>query len=298
MEFDSGTNELKYKNEKARSWPQPPRVIAVTSGKGGVGKTNFVANLGLALTQKGKNVLLLDADLGLGSIHILLGVEPRFSIEHLLKGEKPLAEVVVRGPGGMLILPSGYGAEELAHLDEKQRILLLAELDLLEVPPDFMLIDTGPGISPNVLYFNLAAQESIVITTPEPTSVADTYALLKVLASKSGNRKFWILVNECTSDQEAMTVFESLARTIDCFVLNLSIDYLGLVPPDPKLSQAVRNQRLVLEANPIAPSSLCFREIAGLLCEMAPPEGLNGNPQFFARHISRSTQSLESPNSR
>jgi flagellar biosynthesis protein FlhG len=146
-----------------------PQVISISSGKGGVGKTNIVANLALALTRLGKRVLVLDADLGLANIDILLGLTPRYTIEHLLTGQKRLQDILVSGPEGMMILPAGSGIPELADLNEGQKLFLLNEMDQLSQRIDLLLIDTGAGISTNVLYFNLAAQESIIIIA-EPTS--------------------------------------------------------------------------------------------------------------------------------
>ncbi|MGQ9846486.1 MAG: AAA family ATPase, partial [Bacteroidales bacterium] len=172
-----------------------PRVISVTSGKGGVGKTNIVANLAYAFIQLGKSVLVIDGDLGLSNIDVLLGLSPRFTIRHFFNGEKTLSEILIKGPGGMTILPASSGVSELVHLDERQKLILLNEIDLFCEDIDFILIDTGAGISSNVLYFNLMAQESIVIATAEPTSITDAYALIKVLSKQYDKKSFQLLVN-------------------------------------------------------------------------------------------------------
>lgn len=161
-----------------------PRVISVCSGKGGVGKTNVVANLAYAFTQLQKKVLVLDADLGLANIDVLLGLNSQYTLEHLLKGEKNLSDIIIKGPGGMLILPASSGVPELVPLNENQKVFLLNEMDLLAELADILLIDTGSGISSNVLYFNAAAQESIALVTAEPTSIIGAYALIKVLSIK------------------------------------------------------------------------------------------------------------------
>jgi flagellar biosynthesis protein FlhG len=193
MDQADGLRTLKAQTEPApspperpgkRPLPKCPRVISITSGKGGVGKTNVVANLAFAFTRMGRKVLVLDADLGLANIDILLGLTPQYTIEHFLRGEKSLSEIMTKGPGGMSILPASSGVYELVNLNEAEKLFLLNEVDLIADQIDLLLIDTGAGISSNVLYFNTAAQESIVIATPEPTSITDAYALIKVLATR------------------------------------------------------------------------------------------------------------------
>jgi flagellar biosynthesis protein FlhG len=158
------------------------RIIAITSGKGGVGKTSIVANLGYAFGQLGKKVLILDADLGLGNLDILLGLAPKYNLSHVITGEKNITEITLEGPGNIKILPASSGIQELTLLTTKQRDHILAELDLLIEPVDILLIDTAAGISSNVMHFNAAAQEIIVVVAPEPTSITDAYALMKVLS--------------------------------------------------------------------------------------------------------------------
>jgi len=201
-EFTSKASET-VEDSSFRKWP---RVISVSSGKGGVGKTNVVANLALAFTQLSKKVLVLDADLGLANMDVLLGLNPQYTFEHLFDGEKCLSDILIKGPGGMLILPASSGVPELADLDESQKILLLNEMDLLAEPVDILLIDTGSGISSNVLYFNVAAQESIVLVTSEPSSITDGYALIKVLSIKHQKKNFLILINQVPDARKAREV--------------------------------------------------------------------------------------------
>ena len=199
------------KSARIRGEGQPlrwPRVISVGSGKGGVGKTNVVANLAYAFTRLGKKVLVLDADLGLANIDVLLGLTPKFTIQHLLNRQKSIFEVLTPGPGGMSILPASSGVLELVDLEESQKIFLLSELDQVADTVDLLLIDTGAGISSNVLYFNLAAEESIVVVTPEPTSITDAYALIKVLSTKYKKERFTILINSAQNSQEAKEAFK------------------------------------------------------------------------------------------
>lgn len=268
-----------------------PIVISVCSGKVGIGKTNVVANLAFAFTQLQKKVLVLDADLGLVNIEVLLGLNPRYTLEDLFNGETSLSDIMVEGPGGMLILPASSNVPELVTLNENQEIFLLNELDLLAEPADILLIDTASGISFNVLYFNVPPQELIVLVTSEPASIIDAYALIKALSIKYHKKNFLILINQVPNAQKAKEVFKQICNFGDCFLGNLSIDYLGFIPFDPKLPSAVKKQRLVLEMYPQAPSSRRFREVAKILAEKPSRRRLNGNVQVFWKQLFQFWQS-------
>jgi flagellar biosynthesis protein FlhG len=270
----------------------PRRVISVTSGKGGVGKTNVVANLAFALTQMGKRVLVLDADLGLANIDVLLGLTPRYTIEHFFSRKKALHEILVEGPGGMTIMPASSGVLDLVNLTESQKLFLLNEVDGIAEKVDVLLIDTGAGISSNVLYFNMAAQESIVIATPEPTSITDAYALIKLLSTRYQKKDFMMLVNQVADDHEAREVYEKISKVADRFLGSLSIDYLGFIPYDQKLPSAVKHQRPVLEIYPKAASSKGFTELAKSLSEKPFKHGDHGGIQFFLKQLLQAEHSL------
>lgn len=267
-----------------------PQVIAISSGKGGVGKTNIVANLGLALTRLRKRVLVLDADLGLANIDILLGLTPRYTIEHLLTGQKRLRDILVQGPEGMVILPAGSGVPELADLDESQKLFLLNEMDELSQHIDILLIDTGAGISANVLYFNLAAQESIIIITPEPPSLTDAYALIKVLATRHHKKHFIILVNTAASEAEAIGVFRKISLVADRFLSSVSLDYLGCIPRDEHVLTAVRKQKAVLEIFPQSPAGKSFTALSQSLLDRPFRNRNEGNVQFFWKQVWEQSQ--------
>lgn len=258
-----------------------PRVIAVSSGKGGVGKTNVVANLAFGLTLLRKRVLVLDADLGLANIDVLLGLTPRYTIEQFFNQEKRFSEIIIRGPGGMSIIPAGSGVMDLVHLSESQKLYLLSELELLAEEIDILLIDTGAGISSNVLYFNMAAHESIVVATSEPTSITDAYALIKVLSTRFGKKRFTILVNAVSNEREAREVFLKISRVADRFLQSLSLDYLGFIPFDEKIPEAVKLQKAVLELYPEAPSSRSLFALAKGLLERYDRTSGDGGIQFF-----------------
>ena len=242
-----------------------PRVVSISSGKGGVGKTSFTLNLGLALTRLGQRVQLLDGNLGLGNIDVHLGLTANFSIKDFFNQRKRFREIVLQDPHGISIIPAGSGFPELTNLDASQRISLLNEIDSIAEKFNFMLIDVGPGISSNVLYFNMVAQESIIVVTPEPTSIANAIALIKTLLTKHVKNYFMVLVNLVANENEARELFKILLVTIDRYLINVSIDYLGFVPLDSKLAVALKNQTPVLEAYPDSPSSKSFVEIAKTL---------------------------------
>ncbi len=264
----------------------PLRVISVTSGKGGVGKSNVVVNLGLALAQRGLRVLLIDADLGLGNLDILLGLTPQLTLHDALAAQLQLSEVIVDGPGGLKILPASSGIAEMAMLDEFQKLFLLNEMDHYTEDVDVVLIDTGAGISPNVLFFNIGAQERILVVNNQPPAIADAYALIKILVSQHGETSFKLLVNGLTHPREAELVYRTLLRVADRFLSReITLDYLGFIPFDPTLPKAVMRQQPVLALYPQSPASRSFVMIAQTLWETKPQPALDGNIKFFWRRL-------------
>jgi flagellar biosynthesis protein FlhG len=259
---------------------RPPRVIAVTSGKGGVGKTNVVANLAVALSQRGQRVLILDADLALGNVDVLFGIIPPFTLEHVLLGQKSVSEIMVQGPAGVRILPTGSGTEEMTRLTAEQKLILLSELDRLEEEVDVFLIDTAAGISSNVLYFNTVAQEILVVATPEPTSITDAYAMMKVLSRQHDEKRFNLLVNMVRGEQEGKESFKKLSRVADQF-LGVAVDYVGAIPFDDYLRMAVCEQKAVVERYPHSRSSLRFSELAQEILHRPANPIPKGNVQFL-----------------
>ena len=265
---------------------RPLRVISVTSGKGGVGKSNVVVNLGLALAQRGLKVLLIDADLGLGNLDLLLGLTPQRTIQDALDSQLRLDEVILEGPGGLKILPASSGIAELAILDESQKLFLLDEMDHYTEAVDVVLIDTGAGISPNVLFFNIGAQERILVVNNQPPAIADAYALIKILVSQHGETSFKLLVNGLSHRREAELVYRTLLRVAERFLGGeVTLDYLGFVPYDQALPKAVMRQQPVLALYPQSPASKSFVTIAQSLWETAPPSGFDGNIKFFWRRL-------------
>jgi flagellar biosynthesis protein FlhG len=235
--------------------------LSVVSGKGGVGKTNIALNLGFALNEMGHTLVLLDADLGLANLDVLLGLSPEKNIQDLIAGEDAANVVVPLTESGFAFLPSASGVAELVEMDEDIQGVLLDKLDGLFHQYDFLILDLGAGISPTVLSFAAMPQERVVIITPEPTSLTDSYALIKVLNTQRQIKNFHVVVNMAESTKEARIAFDRLAQACDHF-LNLPIHLLGVVHRDPMLTESVRHQVPLLKFAPDCQASRDIREIA------------------------------------
>jgi flagellar biosynthesis protein FlhG len=259
------------------------RMIAVSSGKGGVGKSSMTVNLALALTLLKRKVLVLDADMGLANIDVLLGISPAYNLTHVVSGHMTLREIICEGPMGLRIIPGGSGVSDLADLQDWELQRFLSKLDALNEKADFFLIDTGAGIAKNVLSFILASNELIVITTPEPTSLTDAYGLIKTVWNQSFQGSVKILVNRAGNPGEALEVYKKLDAAAGRF-LELPLEYLGSVREDSKVVQTVRDQKLVLAAYPDCGASKDITQIASKLVKADQPvnteEGLQG---FFSK---------------
>jgi flagellar biosynthesis protein FlhG len=244
------------------------RIIAVTSGKGGVGKTNVVANLAASLAELGKKVVVLDADFGLANIDVLLGLTPRFHLGHVLFGGKSLTEVMIQGPNGIRIIPASSGLQRLAELTSEQRDYLVESFADLHSDTDYLLIDTAAGISRNVIHFLLAAQEVIVVSAPEPTAIVDGYAVIKIILKEDPAKPVQMIINSVQREEEAREVFGQINSVVRRF-LGRDVNYLGHIERDPHVNQAVRGQVLVAYQFPDAPASRCFRQLARTISEQA-----------------------------
>jgi flagellar biosynthesis protein FlhG len=240
------------------------RTIAVTSGKGGVGKTNFVVNVSLELAMMSRSVTLLDADLALANANVLLGINPTYHIGHVLSGQKTLEEVTVDVKPGFRLISGSNGVEEMANVSASQQRQFIAELEAMENESDFLFIDTPSGIANNVMGVLCAASEVIVITTPEPTAIIDGYATIKTLHKQDPAKPIWIVINNVTSINEGEAVFAQLNAVSNRF-LNHRVEYLGSILQDSFLSEAVREQKPVVEYAPDRPASRSFRLIAKYL---------------------------------
>lgn len=260
--------------------PIMTRTIAITSGKGGVGKTHFAANLGVKFAQGGKKVMVMDADLGLANLDIVMGVRPKFSLAHLIRREKTLREIVFPGPCGIRMIAGGSGLEELADLDDEARNELMSSLEQIEDDVDILIIDTGAGLSRNVLGFLRAVEEVIVISTPEPSSLADAYGIIKALAREKTDASISIVANRVVSPEEAAEVYRRLSLVARQF-LGISVSDGGYIYEDPVVSESVRQRKPFVLVNPSSPAACCIDEIAGRLIEVGVYSG--DRPSFFRR---------------
>ena len=240
-----------------------PKLIAFASGKGGVGKTNIVANIGYCLSRLGKKVLIFDCDLGLGNIDILLGIASRRTLEHLLSGMVSAEEVICEGPGGMGVLPAASGVQKLSQIDNHQQMLISGELDEFMQGYDIILLDIGAGISTNVTYFCTKAHDIVVVATSEPTSITDAYALMKVLHRDYKQNNFKLIVNQVKTPQDAKLVFKQLSVVVDKFLDNITLEYIGYVLTDENVHKCVKKQKLISEILPYSKASRCYTELAG-----------------------------------
>ena len=269
----------------ARQRP-PLRVIAVTSGKGGVGKTNVAANLAVLASRSGRRVLILDADLGLANVEIVFGIRPRLHLGHLIDGSATLHDVLAVGPHGIQVLSAGSGVAELSRLDEAQRLRLITALDPLEDAFDTVIVDSGAGIGENVRFFVGAAQEAILVVSPEPTALTDAYAAVKVLSRTAGVRHFHVLVNQAPTEAAARGVFDQLTGVAGRF-LDARIDYLGSLPRDENLHRAIMAQTPLVDLFPLSPASRALAAAADRLFQAPRPRHLDGGLKFLWQRLFR-----------
>lgn len=240
---------------------KPVQVIAVASGKGGVGKTNVSVNLSLGLMALGKQVVLFDADLGLANVDLLLGLHSEANLSHVISGERTLEEIIVEGPEGLKIIPASSGTQMMAELSPQQHAGVIRAFSELSTPVDVLVVDTAAGISDGVVSFVRASNEVIVVVCDEPTSLTDAYALMKILNTEHNVQKFNILANMVRTPKEGLNLFAKLSRATDHY-LDVTLDYLGAVPYDDYLIKAVKKQRAVMQSYPQSPAALAFRNLA------------------------------------
>lgn len=253
------------------------RTIVVTSGKGGVGKSNLSANLALALSERGARVVLVDGDLAQANLDLLLGLHPRYDIQHVLDGQKTLDEIVVNGPNGLRLIPAASGNPELADLDDFRREKLLRSLGTLDGAADIILIDTASGVSKQTTEFCRAGHDVLVVTTPEMTAFSDAYALVKVLQKQGGLAKApRFVINMATTPEESEDTIRHM-RVVARRFLRLDLECLAVIPYDASVPRAVRLQEAVLTAFPKSPASAAYRALAAKLWKPVPrsPESVD-----------------------
>lgn len=258
------------------------RIIAVTSGKGGVGKTNLAVNLALALCQMDYRVVLIDVDLGLANVDIVLGITLKYNLGHVINGEKTLRDIIVEGPLGLKIISGGSGITELANLNGYRLEAFVASFEQLNQEFDFVILDTGAGVHRSVISFVLAATDVIVVTTPEPTAITDAYGLLKIIHQRAPHSRVRLVVNMAKSPAEAEMVAARLNSVLREFV-QWEVDYTGYILTESQVARAIAEQQPFLLSFPSSMASRSVKRIAGVLAgESAPsqPLGIRG---FFAR---------------
>lgn len=267
---------------------RPVKVIAIASGKGGVGKTNVTVNLGVALASQGKQVVLLDADLGLANIDVMLGLHPQFNLLHVLEGSKTLREILVDGPAGMQIIPAASGVKKMAELSPAEHAGMIQAFSELEQHIDVLLIDSAAGIADSVISFSRAAQEVIVVVCDEPASITDAYALIKLLSREHGVERFHIIANMSRNVQEGRELFDKINMVCDRF-LQVTLDFMGIVPFDEDLRRAVKKQRSVVDYIPRSKSAAAFAHLAKKIEFWPVSKAPSGHMEFFVERLIRAS---------
>ncbi|MCB1764769.1 MAG: MinD/ParA family protein [Candidatus Competibacteraceae bacterium] len=264
---------------------RPVRVICITSGKGGVGKTNITVNLALALSLQNQSVMLLDADLGLANVDVILGLHPLYNLSHVISQERTLEEIIIAGPNGVRIIPASSGIKRMAELGPEENAGLVNAFSELNDSLDIMLIDSAAGISDSVVTFCRAAHEVVVVVCDEPASITDAYALIKLLSQDYDVDRFHILANRVVTAQEGRELFTKLVKVSDRF-LDVTLNFFGSIPEDPQLRKAVQAQRAVVEAFPGSRSAEAFHRLATQVVSRWPmPRTASGYLQFFIERL-------------
>jgi flagellar biosynthesis protein FlhG len=262
----------------------PVKVISVTGGKGGVGKSNVTLNLAISLARTGKKVVIMDADLGLANIDIMLGLRVKQNLSHVLKGEASLEDIMLDGPDGIRIIPAASGTQEMAQLSEMEHIGLIRAFSSITSEVDVLLVDTAAGIADNVISFSQASQDVIVVVCDEPTSITDAYALIKILSNDHGIFRFRVVANMVRSEKEGRELFATLTRVTDQF-LDVALDFLGSVPFDENIRNAVRKQKAMVTVFPNSPAAIAINGIAHKVNEWPVPKSAKGNIEFFMERL-------------
>lgn len=281
--------DLQLVGEQARglsrlSSPTAVQVLAIASGKGGVGKSNMSANLGRILATRKKSVMLMDADLGLANLDVLLGVRPRYDLFHVIDGSRGIEEVIVREPGGVMLVPASSGVERMACLSPAEHASLVRAFSELSLPVDVLLIDTAAGINDSVITFSQASHEVVVVVCDEPASITDAYALIKVLGREHGIKRFQVISNMVKSADHGLRLYEKLSAVADQY-LGICPGYLGHVPFDESLRIAVRRQRPVVDEFPACKSVMALQRIVDKLEDLPRPTGPSGRIEFFLERM-------------
>lgn len=263
---------------------KPVKVLAISAGKGGVGKTNIAVNLSIALAKKGKQVLLFDADLGLSNVDILLGISPTLNLSQVIQGQCDIEEVIVNGPAGLRIIPASSGIQQMSELDPLQITGLIRSFSEIGEGIDYLVVDTAAGISSNVINYLLAAQDILLVVCDEPTSLTDTYAMIKLLSRDYGIKNFNIVVNMVKDAKQAKMVYTKLFGAVEKF-LSVCLQYSGFVPQDDYVRFAVKEQRAFIEQYPKSRAALSIQQLAQKVLSWPMPEVATGRLEFFVERL-------------
>lgn len=262
----------------------PVKVIAITGGKGGVGKTNVSVNLGMAFAEMRRRTVLMDADLGLANVDLLLGLQPRFTMADVLSGARTMEQVMLHGPGGLKIIPASSGVQQMASLSPAEHAGIVHAFSDIADQLDVLLIDTAAGISDTVISFVRAAQEAVIVVCDEPSSITDAYSLMKVLNKDHGVMRFRVVANMVRSTSEGQRVFSKLNTVCNRF-LDASLQYVGAVPFDENLRKAVQARKPLLEYSPRSKAAQAIRVIAQKLDQLPVQRNARGHLEFFFEQL-------------
>jgi flagellar biosynthesis protein FlhG len=263
---------------------KPVKVVAVCSGKGGVGKTNVAANVAVALGSRGRNTCLLDADLSLANVDVLLGLQPRYNLSHVVNGDADLKSTILRGPKNIRIVPAASGNFCMTDLPPAAQVGIIQAFSELRDQPEVLVVDTAAGISPKVARFVQAAQHPIVVVCDEPASLTDAYALIKVFSQNYGMTRFNIVTNQSRTSQHGRELFRKLSKVTDNF-LDVVLRHLGDIPQDDYLVKAVQEQRAVVDVYPRSASGLAFQEVAAQVDKLPAAREASGSIEFFLERL-------------
>lgn len=280
-----------------RSNSDPVQIIAVTGGKGGVGKTTVSINLALALAQEQRSVMVLDADLGLANVDVMLGLHPRYNLSHVLSGERTLEEILVEGPYEMRIVPGASGIQQMAELSPSQHAGLIRAFSELSFPPEILIIDTAAGISDSVICFSSAAQHVLIVVCDEPASITDAYALIKILSREHRVNRFQIIANMADTLQASRDLYGKLCKVTDRF-LDVVVELAGSIPHDDFLKKAVQRQRSVVDLYPNSQSALAIKRLAKTTQSWPIPFNSAGRIEFFVERLIKLSVERKNANER
>lgn len=260
------------------------KVIAVTGGKGGVGKTNVTLNTAISMAKQGKRVMVLDADLGLANVDVMLGLRVEKNLSHVLSGECMLEDILVEGPYGVKIAPATSGTQSMAELTPTEHAGLIRAFSELKIPVDVLLVDTAAGISDMVLSFSRASQDIMLVVCNEPTSLTDAYALMKILNRDHGVFRFKVVANMCRSAREGQELFAKLSKVTNRF-LDVALELVATIPLDDNIRKAVRKQKAIVDAYPNSPASMAINHLSKVALSWPIPAQPGGHLEFFIEQL-------------